>query len=135
MIQSPVVMAGSSDGGAHLLSYCGADYTTRLLTEWVPSTLTLEQAVARLTSIPAHATGISDRGTLTPDMAADVLVIDREKLGAGSARYVRDFPADSGRFVVDATGYHAVIVNGEPLHEHGTWTGATPGHVVQHSGP
>jgi len=28
MIRSPVVMAGSSDGGAHLLSYCGADYTT-----------------------------------------------------------------------------------------------------------
>ena len=40
-----------------------------------------------------------------PDMAADVLVIDRESLGAGSARYVRDFPANSGRFVVDATGY------------------------------
>ena len=47
MIRSPVVMAGSSDGGAHLLSFCGADYTTRLLTEWVPSVLTLEQAVAR----------------------------------------------------------------------------------------
>jgi N-acyl-D-aspartate/D-glutamate deacylase len=41
------------------------------------------------------------------------------------------FPADSGRFVVDATGYHAVIVNGEPLHEDGSWTGATPGHVVR----
>ena len=52
MIRSPVVMAGSSDGGAHLLSFCGADYTTRLLTEWVPSVLTLEQAVARLTAHP-----------------------------------------------------------------------------------
>ncbi|MDQ1430732.1 MAG: hypothetical protein QOF40_1334, partial [Actinomycetota bacterium] len=92
MIRSPVVMAGSSDGGAHLLSFCGADYTTRLLTEWVPSALTLEQAVARLSAIPARATGIVDRGTLTTDMAADVLVIDRESLGAGSARYVRDFP-------------------------------------------
>jgi N-acyl-D-aspartate/D-glutamate deacylase len=131
MIRSPVVMAGSSDGGAHLLSFCGADYSTRLLTEWVPSALTLEQAVARLTAIPARATGIVDRGTLVPDMAADVLVIDRETLGAGSARYVRDFPADSGRFVVDATGYRAVIVNGEPLHEDGSWTGATPGQVVR----
>jgi N-acyl-D-aspartate/D-glutamate deacylase len=131
MIRSPVVMAGSSDGGAHLLSFCGADYTTRLLTEWVPSVLTLEQAVARLSAIPARATGIVDRGTLTTDMAADVLVIDRESLGAGSARYVRDFPADSGRFVVDATGYHAVIVNGEPLHEDGTWTGATPGELMR----
>ena len=35
LIRDPLVMAGSSDGGAHLLSFCGADYTTRLLTEWV----------------------------------------------------------------------------------------------------
>jgi N-acyl-D-aspartate/D-glutamate deacylase len=131
MIRSPVTMAGSSDGGAHLLSFCGADYSTRLLAEWVPSVLTLEQAVARLTSIPARATGILDRGTLTAGMAADVLVIDHECLDAGSARYVRDFPADSGRFVVDATGYEAVIVNGVPLHEEGTWTGATPGQVMR----
>jgi N-acyl-D-aspartate/D-glutamate deacylase len=131
MIRSPVTMAGSSDGGAHLLSFCGADYTTRLLAEWVPSVLTLEAAVARLTSVPARATGITDRGALLAGMAADVLVIDRESLDAGSARYVRDFPADSGRFVVDATGYRAVIVNGEPLHEDGTWTGATPGRVVR----
>jgi len=131
MIRSPVVMPGSSDGGAHLLSFCGADYTTRLLTEWVPSVLPLEHAVARLSAIPARATGIVDRGTLTAGMAADVLVIDRESLGAGAVRYVRDFPADSGRFVVDATGYRAVVVNGEPLHEDGSWTGATPGQILR----
>ncbi len=44
---------------------------------------------------------------------------------------MRDFPADSGRFVVDATGYRAVIVNGEPLHEDGAWTGSTPGQVLR----
>ena len=56
MIPIPgVVMAGSSDGGAHLLSFCGADDTTRLLTEWVPDVLTLEQAGARLTLVPAGA--------------------------------------------------------------------------------
>jgi N-acyl-D-amino-acid deacylase len=132
MIRSPVTMAGSSDGGAHLLSFCGADYTTRLLAEWVPSVLTLEEAVARLTAVPARATGIVDRGTLEIGMAADVLVIDRAALGAGDApRYVRDFPADSGRFVVDAAGYQAVVVNGELLHEDGRWTGATPGHVMR----
>ena len=64
MIRNPVVMAGSSDGGAHLLSFCGADFTTRLLTEWVPDVLTLEEAVARLTSIPARAHGLTDRGVL-----------------------------------------------------------------------
>jgi len=134
MIRSPVVMAGSSDGGAHLLSFCGADYTTRLLTDWVPEVCSLEAAVARLTSIPAHATGITDRGVIAPGMAADLLCIERERLGSGDApRYVRDFPAGSGRFVVDATGYVAVVVNGVPLHRDGEWTGATPGTVLRGS--
>jgi N-acyl-D-aspartate/D-glutamate deacylase len=132
MIRSPVVMAGSSDGGAHLLSFCGADYTTRLLTEWVPDVLTLEEAVAKLTSAQARAYGITDRGTLAPGMAADLLVIDREQLSTPDApRYVRDFPADSGRFVVDAEGYRAVVVNGETLLDDGKWTGAMPGQVLR----
>jgi len=135
MMRSPVMMAGSSDGGAHLLSFCGADYTTRLLTEWVPSVLTLEQAVARITSIPAHAAGIPDRGILAPGAPADVNVIDRDALrAADTPRLVRDFPADAARYVVDAEGYVATIVNGEPLLEHGVWTGATPGNILRQSG-
>ncbi len=134
MIRSPFVMAGSSDGGAHLLSFCGADYTTRLLTEWVPDVLSLEDAVARLTSIPARATGITGRGALRPGAAADLLLIDRERLSTPDApRYVRDFPADSGRFVTDADGYRAVIVNGEMVLDDGVWTGATPGTVLRGS--
>jgi N-acyl-D-aspartate/D-glutamate deacylase len=132
MIRSGVVMAGSSDGGAHLLSFCGADYTTRLLTEWVPDVLSLEAAVARLTTVPAAAYGLSDRGALVPGMAADVLLLDRERLSTPDApRYVRDFPADSGRYVVDADGYRAVVVNGEVLLDDGAWTGATPGLVLR----
>jgi N-acyl-D-aspartate/D-glutamate deacylase len=134
MMRSPVMMAGSSDGGAHLLSFCGADYTTRLLTEWVPSVLTLEQAVARITSIPAHAAGITDRGVLARGASADVNVIDRNALRAADApRLVRDFPTDAARYVVDAEGYVATIVNGEPLLEHGEWTGATPGRILRQS--
>jgi N-acyl-D-aspartate/D-glutamate deacylase len=132
MIHSPVMMAGSSDGGAHLLSFCGADFTTRLLTEWVPEALTLEQAVARLTAIPAAAAGIADRGVLKDRAPADVNVIDQSRLRAADApRIVRDFPADSARFVVDAEGYVATIVNGTPLLEHGEWTGATPGRILR----
>ncbi len=132
MIRSEVVMAGSSDGGAHLLSFCGADYTTRLLTEWVPDVLSLEAAVARLTSVPAAAYGITDRGTLAAGQGADLLLIEHDALATPDApRYVRDFPADSGRYVVDADGYRAVVVNGEVLLDDGTWTGATPGRVLR----
>lgn len=132
LIKSPVVMAGSSDGGAHLLSFCGADFTTRLISEWTPNVLSIEDAIARLTSIPARAYGISDRGRLEAGKAADVLLIDREHLGAGDTpRYVRDFPAGSGRYVVDATGYHSVIVNGETLLRDGADTGCRPGVLLR----
>ena len=132
LIKSPLVMAGSSDGGAHLLSFCGADFTTRLIGEWTPDVLSIEAAIARLTSIPAQAYGITDRGTLEAGKAADVLLIDREGLSAGDTpRYVRDFPADSGRYVVDATGYHSVIVNGETLLRDGADTGRRPGVILR----
>jgi N-acyl-D-aspartate/D-glutamate deacylase len=125
-------MAGSSDGGAHLLSFCGADFTTRLISEWTPDVLSIEDAIARLTSIPARAYGIADRGTLEAGKAADVLLIDRERLSAGETpRYVRDFPAESGRYVVDATGYHSVIVNGQTLLRDGADTGRRPGVVLR----
>ena len=132
MMRSDVMMAGSSDGGAHVLSFCGADFTTRLLTEWVPDVLGLEAAVARLTSIPAAACGLDGRGVLAVGAPADVNVIDRERLAAGDApRYVQDFPAGSGRYVVDADGYVATIVNGEVLLADGTWTGSTPGRILR----
>ena len=132
LIRSGLVMAGSSDGGAHVLSFCGADFTTRLITEWVPDVLSLEEAIARLTSVPADAYGIADRGRLAPGCAADLNLIDPGRLGTPDApRYVRDFPAGAGRYVVDASGYVATIVNGEVLLENGTWTGATPGTILR----
>jgi len=132
LVRDPIVMAGSSDGGAHLLSFCGADFTTRLLAEWVPDVLTLEEAVARLTSVPARMPGITDRGELRPGQAADLLLLDLDRLATpDTPRYVEDFPAGSGRYVVDAAGYVATIVNGEVLLEDGEWTGARPGRVLR----
>jgi N-acyl-D-aspartate/D-glutamate deacylase len=131
LVEDPLMMPGSSDGGAHLLSFCGADYTTRLLTEW-DDLLSLEAAVARISGEPARAQGLTDRGVLRSGMAADVLLIDRDALGtAETPRYVGDLPANSGRYVVDATGYRMVIVNGEPLLRDGEATGATPGKLLR----
>ena len=130
LVDNPLMMPGSSDGGAHLLSFCGADYTTRLLTEWT-DLLPIEQAVARISGEPARAQGLTDRGVLRAGLAADVLVIDRDALASEeSPRYVDDLPSGSGRYVVDAHGYRLVIVNGEPLLRDGVSTGATPGRIL-----
>jgi N-acyl-D-aspartate/D-glutamate deacylase len=131
-VKDPIVMAGSSDGGAHLASFTGADYPTRLLAEWVPAgAISLEQAVWRLAGMPATVHGLRDRGFLRAGAFADVVVYDPATLAAGEAYLARDFPADTERYVVDATGYRAVVVNGELLLENGAHTGALPGHVLR----
>ncbi len=131
LIGSQIVTAGSSDAGAHLLSFCGVDYTTRLLTDWVPDVLSFEAAVSRLTMIPAQLHSLGDRGLLRAGARADLNVIDRSTLAAAPPRYVEDFPADSGRFIVESEGYVATIVNGTPLMRDGNHTGALPGEVLR----
>ncbi len=130
-VKDPIVMAGSSDGGAHLASFTGADYSTRLLSEWVPNTLSLEQAVWRLTGMPATVHGLRDRGFLRVGAWADLVVFDHARLRAGDAYLSRDFPGDTERYVIDAEGYRALVVNGEILMDEGQHTGALPGHVLR----
>ncbi|CAB4584196.1 unannotated protein [freshwater metagenome] len=131
IITHPLTLAGSSDGGAHLLTFCGADYTTRTLTETVPDMMTLEQAVARLTSEPARLHGLTDRGVLEVGKAADIVVFTTDELGIEPIELLRDFPTGAGRLVFGARGYDAVIVNGEPLFIDGVHTGALPGAILR----
>jgi len=131
LIRSRVCMAGSSDGGAHILSFCGADFPTRLLTEWAPDVLSFEAAVSRLTMVPAAVHGLADRGMIRVGAAADLVLIDRGRLGVGETRFVEDFPAGTARLVSDSTGYVSSLVNGEVLLENGVHTGALPGRILR----
>jgi N-acyl-D-aspartate/D-glutamate deacylase len=92
----------------------------------VPDATTLEDAVKKLTLVPATVHGLTDRGVVREGAAADLVLIDQARLRAGATRLVRDFPGDAPRFVVDAEGYVATIVNGEVLLEDGKHTGALP---------
>ena len=130
VMREPFAMAGSSDGGAHLASFVGADYTTNLLTDFVPSVLRLEEAIFKLAYMPAIVHGIEDRGAIREGYFADLVLIDMERLGKGDTWLAHDFPANSERFVVDSTGYVATIVNGVVVLEQNKHTGALPGRVL-----
>ena len=133
VMKEPWAMSGSSDAGAHLASFTGADYTTNLLTQFVPETLSLEEAVFRMTGMPAIVHGLEGRGEIREGCFADLVLFDPERLAVGDVRLARDFPADSERFVVDAEGYVATVVNGIVVTEHGKATGALPGRVLRGS--
>jgi N-acyl-D-aspartate/D-glutamate deacylase len=117
LLKHPGTRIGVTDGGAHVAELCDACYPTDLLGHWVRDRkeFSLEEAVAMLTATSASVYGIADRGTLEPGKAADIVVFDKDKVGATKLRKVRDLPGGAERLVSDAEGVDHVVVNGTPL--------------------
>jgi len=137
LISDGAAVLGLSDAGAHASQLCDAGLPTDLLGRWVREkrVLSLEQAVARLTSEPADLLGLQDRGRLAVGCAADVAVFDPATVGCGPLRRVHDFPAGADRLVADAIGVRAVVVEGTLIREDGRDAidakGALPGRVLR----
>src|SRR5262249_42443741 len=137
LLVHPATMLGLSDAGAHASQLCDACAPTELLGTWARErgTLTLEQAVRRLTGQPAAVFGLRDRGHLAVGFAADVAVFDAAAVGCGPLRRVWDFPAGADRLVSDARGIRAVVVNGVPIRIEGRDTvdpeGPLPGRLLR----
>jgi len=134
LVGHPLLMPGSSDGGAHLLTFCGADYTTRLIAEHVPDRLSIEQAVQKLTFAPATSLGLWDRGLIRPGMAGDLTVFDPARVAVGAVEMRHDFPTGAARLVFGADGYAATIVNGAVVVRDGQTTDATTNGTVIRAG-
>ena len=134
MLKDPNVLL-ETDAGAHLATLCNADFPSYLLSHWVRETsvLSIEEAVARITSHPAEVFGLSDRGNLKPGYAADIVIFDPQRVGTGRSSLVRDLPAQQARLIRESEGIHAVIVNGSPILEGGQPTGEMPGQVLRGS--
>ena len=71
-----------------------------------------------MTSMPAEHFELTDRGRLSPGLAADVVVFDYDRLADGSTLL------DPLHYVV---GVDEVLVNGTPVVSGGEHTGARPG--------
>ncbi len=85
----------------------------------------LEEAVRRLTSLPAENLRIRDRGRLQPGYFADVVVFDPARI-QDHAIYEKPHQY--------STGVVHVFVNGTQVLKDGEHTGATPGRVVRGPG-
>jgi N-acyl-D-amino-acid deacylase len=84
-------------------------------------TLTLEEAVRKMSSFPAARLKINDRGILRPGLKADVVVFD-----PASVRDTATFQKPHSY----AEGFSHVIVNGQVVFENGAMTSARPGRVL-----
>jgi N-acyl-D-aspartate/D-glutamate deacylase len=133
LVRHPLLMAGSSDGGAHLQTFCGADYPTQMLMNLVPDPLSLEEAVFKLSGQPAAMLALADRGVIRSGAAADLVLFDPDHLGSGATYFLDDFPTGASRLVHEPTGYVAVIVGGQTLLRDGRATGELPGQVLVRS--
>jgi N-acyl-D-aspartate/D-glutamate deacylase len=136
MMNHPLSLQGLSDGGAHVGTVCDSSFSTYLLTHWARDRsrgdkLSLTEVVRRLTSDIAEYCGMEDRGRLAVGLKANINVIDYKKLRLHAPQMVQDLPAGGQRLLQAASGYEAVLVNGEVVLEKDVVTAARPGRLVR----
>ncbi|HSK31748.1 MAG TPA: amidohydrolase family protein [Candidatus Limnocylindria bacterium] len=134
IFNNPHVLLGQSDAGAHVASgNPGFGYATIMLSHWVRKhqIMTLEDAIKKMTFLPASLFGIHDRGLLRPGLAADIFVFDPATIDLLPPEKVADLPEHAPRYIQRAKGIHYSIVNGSVLMKNGSHTGKYPGKVLR----
>jgi N-acyl-D-aspartate/D-glutamate deacylase len=133
MLDNRNTLMGLGDGGAHSGFLLDAGFPTWLLRYWVKEKgrFSLAEGVRRLTSDPADAIGLTDRGRIEVGLRADINVIDMDRLGFGAPYVERDLPANGKRLLQRGEGYEATIVAGTVTYRNGNDTGARPGTLVR----
>ena len=123
----------ASDGSAINLEAPGLphprNYSTfpRVLGHYVrdEGVLTLEEAIRKMTSLPAQILGLRNRGQVREGFAADVVVFDPERIsGTNSFESPKSYPV----------GIPYVFVNGVAVIDGGEHTGARPGKPIRGPG-
>ncbi|GAB2529180.1 N-acyl-D-amino-acid deacylase family protein [Spirosoma aerophilum] len=124
MIASDAGVAKLGSGMPHPRAY---GTNARVLGRYVRErhVIPLEEAIRRMTSLPAQRFKLADRGLLRPGYAADIVLFD-EKTVADKATY--DQPH------AYTTGISWVLVNGIPVIENNQHTGQRPGQLLMGPG-
>jgi N-acyl-D-amino-acid deacylase len=124
MIASDAGIARMGSGMPHPRAY---GTNARVLGRYVNElqTIRLEEAIRRMTSLPAQKFNLHGRGLIREGMAADVVVFDEKKVG------------DAATFTnphAYSRGFNYVIVNGEVVVDATKFTGARSGIVLKGPG-
>ena len=119
----PWVMIGS-DGGIGVRHPRGAGTYPRILGHYVRELhwMTVEDAVRKMTSVPAARLRLSDRGLVKPGMKADLVIFD-------DARVIDRSTFQEPQLI--AEGIERVFVNGVEVWRDRAVTGAKPGRPLR----
>ena len=112
---------------------CEAGYSTYLLGSLVRDKhmLSLEDAIHKLTAVPAQVFGVPLRGTLQAGNIADVVVFDPATVNCGKQEAVHDFPGGGTRYIEKSSGIVHTLLNGQVLFSDGEQTGPLSGRVLR----
>lgn len=118
---SGAVVGEMRKSGAHPRAYASF---SKILGQYVrdEKLLTLEEAVRKMTSLPASRAGLADRGIIRAGMKADIVIFDPAAVRAVSTY------EDPHHF---SEGVHHVIVNGVPVLRDREMTGELPGRILR----
>ena len=121
---APAAEGKTLESGVHPRTYGNI---ARLLGKYVrdENVIPMEEAIRRLSFLPAQTLGIRERGRLAPGYFADIAIFDPKTINDNS-RF-----DDPHRY---ASGVQYVLVNGVPVVSKGEHTGATPGRAVHGPG-
>lgn len=96
--------------------------STNVTFQWPgPRGQNVEQAIRKMTSFPAQAWGLYDRGILRPGMKADIVIFDPVEYRERSTRH---------NPCLTAVGMYYVMVNGKLVLNNKKLTAARPGEVL-----
>lgn len=133
LVATDWAIPGLGDAGAHVTGMIDAGWATFVLSHWHrdAKVYSLQEAVRRITAMPAAVLGLSDRGTLLPGQRADLNVFDIDHLQELMPRIVDDFPGGARRFIQRASGYKATVCNGRIVLLDDELTGERAGRVIR----
>jgi N-acyl-D-aspartate/D-glutamate deacylase len=133
MWESPDVLIGGSDAGAHLDHTLGSAYPTRFLADVLRGSriLPVERAVRLMTDVPARLFGLRGRGRIAPGWFADVTVVDPDQVGSSPTHRSYDLPGGAYRMMAEPHGVVRVLVNGVETICDGKPTGLQAGTVLR----
>ena len=128
IMRQPFTMIASDSGvrefGAGVPHPRGYGNNARVLGHYVRDLkiITLEDAIRKMTSLPAQTFNLRDRGQIREGFAADIVIFDETKI---SDKATFEQPHQY------AEGFSTVIVNGKVVFDGTKMTGVTPGQALR----